>query len=153
MTIELELQVASTSDAVPGREAFENWLASALRDCDDVGLAIRVVDETEMQALNSRYRGQDKPTNVLSFPADLPEALRGRIEPEPLGDIVICASIVETESKAQGKPTAHHWAHLTIHGLLHLLGHDHQEKVQAQAMEALEIDCLSRLGIPDPYGR
>lgn len=151
MTIELELQVASKSDAIPGKAVFQSWLATALRGRGDAGLVIRVVDENEMHTLNAHYRGQDKPTNVLSFPADLPEAVRGRIEPEPLGDIVICAPVVEAEAEAQDKPLIEHWAHLTVHGLLHLLGHDHQGEEDARAMEALEIEILSSLGIPNPY--
>lgn len=153
MTIDFELQVASGSGTVPTADEFERWLAAVLDERGDCALAIRVVDGDEMQALNSRYRGQDRPTNVLSFPADLPEAVRGSISPEPLGDIVICAPVVEAEAKAQNKPVVHHWAHLTIHGLLHLVGHDHGKEAEAQAMETLEIDHLSRLGIPDPYNR
>lgn len=151
MTIELDLQSATAGAGIPGQEDFERWLAGVLEDRGDVGLTVRLVDAEEMQDLNSRYRGQDRPTNVLSFPVDLPEALRGEISPEPLGDVVICAPVVESEARAQGKDLSDHWAHLAIHGVLHLLGYDHQDEAQAEVMEALEIRCLSELGISNPY--
>lgn len=153
MTIEIELQDAWGGEAIPAAGEFEKWLTAALQGRDDVSLAVRVVGESEMQALNARYRGQDKPTNVLSFPAELPPALEGHIEPEPLGDIVICGPVVEAEARRQGKTVLHHWAHLCVHGLLHLRGHDHQEDEQARAMEAREVSILSGFGIPDPYNR
>ncbi len=150
-TIELECQNASGSPNVPSAAEFERWIAIALEGRQNVALTVRVVDEAEMQALNSRFRGRDKPTNVLSFPADLPAALKGKISPEPLGDIVICAEVVQAEADQQNKPHKDHWAHLTIHGLLHLLGHDHQDAQEADAMERQEIECLAALGIADPY--
>lgn len=150
-TIEIDVENASSGDNVPGPMQFQGWLTPALRDRGGASLSIRIVDEAEMQALNARYRGKDKPTNVLSFPADLPEALKGQISPEPLGDIVLCAAVIRDEASEQGKPAEDHWAHLAIHGLLHLFGHDHQDDDEAQAMEALEIRFLSELGIADPY--
>lgn len=151
MTIELDVQVASAASDIPGKDDFERWLAVALGDRDNVGLTVRIVDAGEMEALNARYRGKNGPTNVLSFPADLPQSLKGAIIPEPLGDLVICAPVVAAEAKTQSKPESNHWAHLTIHGVLHLLGYDHQDQADAEVMEALEIRCLSELGIPDPY--
>jgi probable rRNA maturation factor len=103
--------------------------------------------ELEVQRLNSRYRGKDAATNVLSFPADLP----AEVDLPLLGDIVMCAPLVAAESVAQRKRPEAHWAHLTIHGVLHLLGHDHQEAAQAREMETLEIALLESLGIADPY--
>ena len=151
MSIDLAFEDVSGCDGVPGAGDFEKWLEIALQDQGDVSLAVRVVDTGEMQALNARYRGKDKPTNVLSFPADLPEAVIENLDARPLGDIVICAPVVGHEAGKQGKPPADHWAHLAIHGALHLLGHDHQGDAEAEAMESLEVKCLAALGIPDPY--
>jgi len=149
--IELEVQSASSVETIPGVLDFGTWLATAVDGPDDVSLVIRVVDEAEMQDLNARYRGLDKTTNVLSFPSDVPESIKQELEAAPLGDIVICAPVVEAEAQAQGKPPMDHWAHLSIHGLLHLLGHNHEEEDEAVRMEAMEIACLETLGIPDPY--
>ncbi len=151
MTIDLDLQNASGAETVPGVGQFQTWLATALENQGDVSLAVRVVGAEEMQALNARYRGRDEPTNVLSFPADLPEVVRGALSSQPLGDIVICAPVVEAEAVGQDKPAINHWAHLTIHGVLHLLGYEHQDEDEAEEMEALEARYLSALGIPDPY--
>jgi probable rRNA maturation factor len=121
-------------------------LAAAGRDAD-AELAIRLVSSAEMVELNGRYRQQFKPTNVLSFPADLPPEL----ELPLLGDIVICPEVVVREAGEQGKPPAHHWAHMTVHGCLHLLGYDHLVEADAERMEALETEILSELGVPCPY--
>lgn len=110
-------------------------------------LSVRIVDVDEMRELNRRFRGQDKPTNVLSFPAELVGDLPFR----HLGDIVICAAVVATEAHAQGKSEAAHWAHMLVHGALHLLGHDHENDDEAQRMERLETQALARLGWPCPY--
>lgn len=151
MTIDFELQDVSGANSVPDVEQFRSWLSTVLAERGDVSLAVRVVDAEEMAALNTRYRGREEPTNVLSFPADLPEPVRNALESNPLGDIVICAPLVEAEALSQDKPATSHWAHLTIHGVLHLLGYDHQAEAGAREMEALEVRCLSALGIPDPY--
>lgn len=115
-------------------------------DQDRTEVCIRVVGEDEARSLNHAYRGKDKPTNVLSFPAEmhLPET---RI----LGDIVICAKVVRDEAMAQKKDVADHFAHMVVHGMLHLLGHDHEVDAQARAMEALEREILGRLDVSDPY--
>lgn len=151
MTIDLAFQDVSGGDAVPEVEAFEKWLETALKAQGDVSLAVRVVGKKEMQTLNARYRGKDEPTNVLSFPVDIPEPVLRDLDARPLGDIVICAPVVDAEAKQQGKPAGHHWAHLVVHGALHLIGHDHQDDEDAAEMEALEIRCLAALQIPDPY--
>lgn len=134
---------------IPAAISFRRWLEAALDEvgADSAGLALRIVDEHEGHALNRHWRGRDHATNVLSFPADLPEALPERW----LGDIVLCAPLIAREADAQGKPPRAHWAHLAVHGLLHLLGHDHIDPAQAEAMEAMETRILARLGFPDPY--
>jgi probable rRNA maturation factor len=151
MTIELEVQNATRAAGVPGLDEFRTWVTVALDGRDGVSLVLRVVDEGEMRTLNARYRGHDRPTNVLSFPAELPASVTTRLDTEPIGDIVMCAPLVSSEAQAQEKPLAAHWAHLTVHGVLHLLGLDHQSEQEAQQMEAREIDCLANLGFPNPY--
>lgn len=148
MNLELDIQVATTAAPLPSTADFERWVAAALgghRDSAEVSL--RLVDEEEMRSLNRDYRGKDSATNVLSFPADLPPEL----ELDLLGDIAICAPVVAREADEQRKPAQAHWAHLTVHGTLHLLGYDHIEDAEADAMEALETAILAQLGIPDPY--
>lgn len=110
-------------------------------------LCLRIIDKDEMQALNARYRGKDYPTNVLSFPADLPP----EVELNLLGDIVICAPVVRDEATAQSKTLAAHWDHMLIHGVFHLLGYDHETDTEATEMESLETTALARLGWPCPY--
>lgn len=147
MSIELQVQNASSAGQVPPDEDFERWVKAVLHRHGDAVLTIRLVDQDESQALNSRFRHQDKPTNVLSFPADLPD----EVDLPLLGDIVICAPLVQAEALEQGKTVQSHWAHLTIHGVFHLLGHDHQEDEEAFEMEALESGVMQALGFPDPY--
>ena len=133
---------------VPAAVSFRRWVAAALdgriREAD---LAIRVVDEKEGRSFNRHYRGKDYATNVLSFPAELPEGVKLPL----LGDLVICAPVVAREAVEQGKRLADHYAHLTIHGTLHLLGWDHDDEREAEAMEQLEREILATLGIGDPY--
>lgn len=150
MGCELTVLRESTLDSVPEDSSFLAWANAAVDDAS-VSLAIRVVDEAASHELNERYRRQAKPTNVLSFPAELPPAVAEQIECPPLGDLVICAPLVSHEALAQDKPEAHHWAHLTVHGVLHLRGYDHADDAQAELMEQLEIEVLKRLGIPNPY--
>ena len=147
MTIEIELQNASRCATVPSLSQFQHWLSRVLVEHDAAELLIRLVDEEESRQLNAQYRHLDKPTNVLSFPADIPL----EIELPLLGDIVICAPLVSLQAAQQGKSLDAHWAHLTIHGVLHLLGYDHQDDAQAEKMESLETDLLDQLGFPDPY--
>ena len=101
--------------------------------------------------LNLQYRGKDKPTNVLSFPSELPEEVLDNLKREPLGDIIICVPVVEAEAIEQGKTTTAHWAHLTIHGILHVLGFDHIDDDEAEEMEGLEIQALQSLNYANPY--
>ena len=137
---------------VPAAASFRKWVAAALagriREAD---LAIRLVDEKEGRALNHHYRGKDYATNVLSFPAELPEGLPKGVKLPLLGDLVLCAPVVAREAKEQGKPQNAHYAHLTVHGCLHLLGWDHEDPREAEAMEQLEREILAGLGLPDPY--
>ena len=137
---------------IPAAASFRKWVAAALagriREAD---LAIRIVDSEEGRALNRHYRGKDYATNVLSFPAELPEGLPKGVKFPLLGDLVICAPVVAHEANEQGKPRNAHYAHLTIHGCLHLLGMDHLDPREAEAMEQLERDILAGLGVPDPY--
>lgn len=150
MNLELCVQFAIGSISAPEREEFEQWVKMALQDHQEsVELTIRVVDETESGELNQTYRHKSGPTNVLSFPFQAPTA--GLTLPL-LGDIVICAPVVEQEAKMQNKNLSAHWAHMVIHGTLHLLGYDHQKEAQALEMERLETRILQELGYPDPYG-
>jgi probable rRNA maturation factor len=133
---------------VPTLAQFQHWLDSTLLpENDGVELTIRLVNKNESQQLNAQYRNKDKPTNVLSFPFEVPAG----IELNLLGDLIICADIVEKEAIEQNKTLTAHWAHMVIHGCLHLLGYDHIDDTDAQNMEALEIDILAKLGFNNPY--
>jgi|SRR5690554_5214788 len=132
----------------PDSAQFQNWLNQVAKKLNITGeVCIKIVDNTESQGLNNTYRQKDKPTNVLSFPSDIPDF----VESTHLGDLAICASIVEQEAKEQNKNINDHWAHLTIHGCLHLLGYDHTEDNEAEIMEALETELLAVLEIRNPY--
>ncbi len=134
---------------LPAPGAFRQWMAAALTSRRRRGaIALRLVDEEEGRSLNRQFRGRDYATNVLSFPAALPAA-RGVLP--LLGDIAICAPVVLREAREQGKPARAHFAHMTVHGVLHLLGLDHQDEAQAQMMESVERRLLTRLGFADPY--
>lgn len=149
MTVTLDLQVI-TQTSVPELLQFEQWVSAALQLAavnDDCELTIRLVDDSESAELNQTYRGKAAATNVLSFPFDAPVDLKPRL----LGDLVVCAPVVAEEAAEQHKLLAHHWAHLTIHGCLHLLGYDHIEETQAEQMETLEINILQTLNIQNPY--
>ncbi|RNF52013.1 rRNA maturation RNase YbeY [Marinomonas hwangdonensis] len=147
--LELDLQIATqNTEQLPSEADFRPWVEKALSDCDEeFEVTIRIVDEEESHALNHEYRGKDKPTNVLSFPFEAPPGL----ELPLLGDLVICAQIVAKEAEEQEKPLFHHWAHMTIHGILHLRGYDHINDDEADEMESLETSLLASMSIPDPY--
>ena len=145
----VDLQNASC-EAVPPEEEFCRWVGAALTGRttgQQPEICIRLVDDGEMAQLNANYRGKDGATNVLSFPADLPAEL----ELPLLGDIVICAPVVIAEADQQGKTASAHWAHMTVHGTLHLLGYDHVKEEEAEIMEALESAILRQLGYSCPY--
>ena len=146
--LDVAVSYAAPRAGVPASTSFRKWVAAALKGrIREADLAIRIVDEREGQALNRHYRGKDYATNVLSFPAELPEGVKLPL----LGDLVICAPVVAREAAEQGKPVAAHYAHLTVHGVLHLLGWDHDNDVEAEAMEQLEREILAGLGVDDPY--
>jgi probable rRNA maturation factor len=147
--LELDLQVATQAADLPSETQFRAWCEIALRQrAADSELTIRLVDEAEGLELNHTYRQRDYATNVLSFPADVPDGL---LDIPLLGDLVICVPVVEREALEQEKTPEAHWAHLVIHGCLHLLGYDHIDDDEAEEMEALERTLLAELGHPDPY--
>lgn len=147
--LELDLQLASSATNLPTESELRRWCELALRQRSaDSELTIRIVDENEARELNHTWRHKDYATNVLSFPADIPEGL---LDIPLLGDLVICAPVVAREAAEQDKSLQAHWAHLVIHGCLHLLGYDHIEDAEATEMEALERQLLAELGHPDPY--
>jgi probable rRNA maturation factor len=153
MVLALSIQRCSESGSIPQDNQFQTWVEAALAGrAGEFSLAIRIVDETEVRRYNRDYRDKDYATNVLSFPAELPGGLPEVLRNSQLGDLLICAPVVAREAGEQRKPETDHWAHLVIHGLLHLLGYDHQDDQEAAAMEALETGILAGLGIPDPYG-
>jgi probable rRNA maturation factor len=137
----LAVQYASEAEQLPTPAQFGKWARAALRI--DTEVTLRIVDEEEGRALNRDYRGKDYATNVLTFP--LME------EPLLMGDIVLCAPVVAAEAKAQNKPLHAHYAHLTVHGILHLHGYDHENEAQAELMESLETEIVTKFGYPDPY--
>ena len=152
MQADFEIQRATMSDNTPGDDQFRLWLdAIPAKQDQQYVLGIRIVDAEEAQRFNRDYRNRDYATNVLSFPADLPEGLPDEIKRTQLGDLLICAPVVEREALEQNRPAADHWAHLTIHGILHLLGYDHELPGEAAAMESMETEILASLGISDPY--
>lgn len=139
--LDFSLQLASQATDIPDAATFRRWVRAALRV--DTSLTIRIVDADEGQALNAAYRGKDYATNVLTFP--LTE------EPYLMGDIVICAPVVAREAIEQGKSLLAHYAHMTVHGVLHLHGYDHEVDAQAELMEAMEIVAMQKLGFANPY--
>ncbi len=146
----LHVNYTTSRLGIPAAASFRRWVAQALAGAGhntDCELSIRIVGVDEGRELNRQYRGKDYATNVLSFPVELPAG----VDVPLLGDLVICAPVVTHEAAAQHKPVRDHYAHLTVHGVLHLLGHDHVETGEAEIMEALERRILATLRIPDPY--
>lgn len=143
MTAEIQRRVELPD--IPGDDELQRFAAAVLDGTSQVN--IRIVDEAEGRALNKCWRGKDCATNVLGFPADLPK----EIQPPFLGDVVLCAPVIAREAREQGKPVEHHYAHLVIHGILHLQGFDHIEAGGAEEMERRERALLAGLGIPDPF--
>lgn len=145
----VDLQIASENQAdLPSLAQFVHWATQAVQaENIEPEVTIRIVDEAESQQLNLTYRGKDYPTNVLSFPFECPE----EVELPLLGDLIICRQVVEREALAQGKLLEAHWAHMVVHGCLHLLGYDHIEDQEAEEMESLETEIMQGLGFEDPY--
>jgi probable rRNA maturation factor len=146
---QIDIETNTSSQKLPPVAVLESWISAALKsqELDEAEVSVYIVDEAESQELNSQYRGKDKPTNVLSFPADIPEEVGIPL----LGDLVVCAPVVEREAQEQGKTLEAHWAHMLVHGSLHLLGYDHIEDDEADVMEALETEIITGLGFPAPY--
>lgn len=145
----IDLQIACEQESgLPTAEQIEQWATAAVQpQSDEVEMTVRIVDEAESHALNLNYRGKDRPTNVLSFPFECPD----EVELPLLGDLVICRQVVEREAQEQDKPVMAHWAHMVVHGSLHLLGYDHIEDGEAEEMESLETQIMTGLGFADPY--
>ncbi len=146
--IELDVQRAVEGAEIPSNDALERWVEAAMQgQRAEAELTIRIVDEVESAELNTQYRHKPGSTNVLSFPFDCPP----EVELNLLGDMVICAPVVAREAAEQGKRLEDHWAHMVVHGTLHLLGFDHIDAADAEEMESLEIDVLEKMGICNPY--
>ena len=151
LDLQLDVQIAvEKENDLPTEDQLKQWVTAVLitrTEYEEPELTIRIVDEAESQELNNDYRGKDKPTNVLSFPFEAPAHV-----PIPLlGDLIICKQVVEREAIEQGKTLTSHWAHMTVHGCLHLLGYDHIEDEEAEEMEAIERTVMDELGFEDPY--
>lgn len=150
--IELDYQNACSIDDIPSQQQCLNWLEQFLPEFQAMSeLTVRIVDEAESQQLNHDYRGKNKPTNVLSFPFEVPEGLPEDVDFPLLGDLIVCAQVVNREAQEQNKTAEAHWAHMLLHGCLHLLGYDHIEDGEAEEMESLEIKILQKMGFPNPY--
>jgi probable rRNA maturation factor len=148
MDVQVEVQYAVPRRGLPSAKALRVWVRAAAEGrCEQAQVTVRVVGRDEGAQLNAHYRGGSGPTNVLSFSLD---AVPGA-DPPWLGDLVLCAPVVEHEAREQGQSARQHWAHLVVHGMLHLLGYDHQSAEEARHMEAIECEVLNRLGHPDPY--
>lgn len=149
MSIRVNLQLAVEAVNIPKKNDFKKWIAKVLQFLDyaNAEISVRIVDTTESAWLNKTYRQKNRPTNVLSFPFEMPNG----VKTDYLGDLAICASVVEQEATDQNKTLAAHWAHLVIHGTLHLLGYDHQSESDAEEMEGIEINILNELGFSNPY--
>lgn len=145
----VDLQIATqNTDNLPTDAQFQQWFEQAVKSFrEQAEVTIRLVDEEESQSLNRDYRGKDKPTNVLSFPFEAPPG----VELDLLGDLVICRQVVEKEAEEQNKDLFAHWAHMVVHGSLHLLGYDHINDEEAEEMESLEISIMNALGFDNPY--
>ena len=151
MPVTTELSVSAALDPeegdIPDATLIQQWADKACLCSDEVVVSVQIVSRDEMRELNHTWRGKDKPTNVLSFPMELP----GEVGLKILGDVVLCVDVINAEAKQQHKPLAAHWAHMVVHGMLHLQGYDHVDDGQAEAMEALEIRILNQLGFANPY--
>lgn len=159
MSLSVDIQVALDEDsniAIPDNEQIQYWASKAVSHTskgvkDKAQMTVRIVNEEEITHLNSEYRHKYNETNVLSFPFISPPGIPENEVPDSLGDIVVCAAVVKREAEEQNKVETEHWAHMIVHGTLHLLGYDHQEEQAANEMEALEVDIMKELGFANPY--
>ena len=150
MQYHLEIQNPNQETEIPNRFLLQRWINTTLSNrIPKAEICIRIVDEKESAELNAQYRNKNKPTNVLSFPAEIPDGVK--LENPPLGDLMICPPVVKQEANEQGKPFDDHFAHIVIHGVLHLLGYDHIDPDEAEIMETIEVNILHELGIANPY--
>ena len=151
MPVTVELAVSESAGSgdvdIPEEKYFQCWVESAYLDDEDVIASLQIVSRDEMQQLNKTYRGKDRPTNVLSFPMQLPEELDIKF----LGDLALCADVIAEEALEQGKTEQAQWAHMVVHGMLHLQAYDHIEDNEAEVMESMEINILDKLGFENPY--
>lgn len=155
MSLAVEIQNPEAFQSIPADHLIEQWARAAWLDENEASVVIRIVGTEEGLELNQSFRHKNYPTNVLSFPYEPSEFELEFLEAEELGhlgDLVLCLPVVEREAAEQHKPLQHHWAHLIVHGLLHLQGFDHEDsEVEAEIMEAREIAILNQLGMPNPY--
>ena len=151
MPVTIEMSVSENLDAeegdIPDADLVQQWAEKACLCDDRVVTSVQIVSKDEMRELNNTWRGKNRPTNVLSFPMQSPD----EVDPKILGDLVLCADVINTEARQQHKPDQAHWAHMVVHGMLHLQGYDHIDEHQAEEMEALEIRILDQLGFDNPY--
>lgn len=151
MPVTIEMSVSQNLDAeegdIPDAALVQQWAEKACLCDDQVITSVQIVSKDEMHELNNTWRGKNRPTNVLSFPMQSPDEVDLKI----LGDLVLCADVINTEARQQHKPAQAHWAHMVVHGMLHLQGYDHIDEHQADEMEALEIRMLDQLGFDNPY--
>lgn len=151
MSISVDLQIVEPRADLPSEEQLTAWAQAALaHQRDSAELTIRIVGSEESQQLNATYREKNKPTNVLSFPFQLPPGIPAQ-SIDLIGDLVVCATVVEDEAQQQNKPLMAHWAHMIVHGCLHLLGYDHINNNDAIEMETLEVSIMQQLGYENPY--
>ena len=146
-TIELSVSDDVNKLNLPSEENFQHWAQSSYAGNNEVVASLQIVSSDEMQVLNRDYRGKDKPTNVLSFPMELPEEVGINI----LGDLALCDEVIESEAEEQDKQVEAHWAHMVVHGMLHLQGYDHIGDDEANVMETKEIEIMKALGFNNPY--
>jgi len=145
--LDVDVQYEIDAPDLPNVEQFKTWARASALDLKPTEVVVRVVGEAESARLNERYRRQRGSTNVLSFPFETPP----QVDTGLLGDLVICAPVIAREAREQGRSELSHWAHMVVHGMLHLQGYDHQTEAQAEAMEVLEINIMARLGYANPY--
>ncbi len=148
MTAKINVEYVSNASELPAEAMIAHWAQAALEGHERyVEVGVRIVDESEIIELNQRFRKRAEPTNVLSFPFEDPPGTQTDV----LGDVVVCAPIVSSQAQTEGKPLSAHWAHMIVHGIMHLRGYDHESPEEANAMEHMETRILEGLGFPDPY--